>query len=519
MPKVLHVLRKFEPAEWGGIETHLVGLIPELDRLGWRSEVHAPQETRTDGTPLRDVGAIFRTFRAFYPYVGMGPEARARLVAAGGNLVSLDETARLVLDRQATLFHVHTLGRLGGIVRTAARLTARPYAVTLHGPVLANADGVQEDARRRTQGLLDLGAPFGALVGARRVVHDANLVFTLNSNEHDLWLGPRKGNHLERIAHGVDLRRATHDNRASARRRAGVGCNPFVVIVARLDRAKGQALALEAFARAAPKELHLVLAGAPVDKAYADELATQAKPLGDRVHLLGGVSPAVARALFAEAHLALVPSLAEPFGIVLLEAWAEGTPTLFSHVDGLQNIAQPTGATAGAIHGPTLDSWPRGLATALQDQEFLDRERLEGPSRVARHARSKIGDRGCERTRGSLGITCSKHRSAWEASPLPHGHGTNPTGTSSGHEGTAITGTGISEGVVKGRVNRRLRNNCRKKRRNRVSDLCRAVFFAPPAKLLYSCLLHGLETQSHRAIRLGFLTNRRGSNHDEPQVH
>jgi hypothetical protein len=28
-----------------------------------------------------------------------------------------------------------------------------------------------------------------------------------------------------------------------------------------------------------------------------------------------------------------------------------------------------------------------------------------------------------------------------------------------------------------------------------------------------------LETQSHRAIRLGFLTNRRGSNHDEPQVH
>ena len=61
MPRVVHVLRKFEPSEWGGIETYLLGLLPELERLGWKSEVHAPQEAGTDGTILREHGIGFRT--------------------------------------------------------------------------------------------------------------------------------------------------------------------------------------------------------------------------------------------------------------------------------------------------------------------------------------------------------------------------------------------------------------------------------------------------------------------------
>src|ERR1700722_4691295 len=126
MPHVVHVLRKFEPREWGGIETHLVGLIPELARLGWTSEVHAPRERGTDGAPLREVGAELATFRAHYPYVGLTPERRARLVAAGGNLVSLEETWRLFRAPRADVIHVHTLGRLGGTVRTVARVRRIP---------------------------------------------------------------------------------------------------------------------------------------------------------------------------------------------------------------------------------------------------------------------------------------------------------------------------------------------------------------------------------------------------------
>jgi glycosyltransferase involved in cell wall biosynthesis len=383
MPHVIHVLRKFEPREWGGIETHLVGLIPELRRLGWTSEVHAPRESGTDGGPLREVGADLTTFRAHYPYLGLTPERRARLVAAGGNLLSLEEAWRLLRAPRADVIHVHTLGRLGGVVRTVARMRRVPYAVSLHGPVRADAAVVERDAAARTQGMVDLGAPFGMMLGARRVVADADLVFTLNQSEHAAWVGERSGKHLSLMTHGINPSRAAREDRRDARASVpGLGDARYAVIVARLDRAKGQDVAIEAFARSAPPDMHLVLAGAPVDRTFESELRARAASM-PRVHVLGGVPPRTARALLAEATLALVPSVAEPFGLVLLEAWAEGTPALASAVGGLQDIARTAGAEAILVRGGP-DAWGARMAEWLADESILARERSEGPDRVAR---------------------------------------------------------------------------------------------------------------------------------------
>jgi glycosyltransferase involved in cell wall biosynthesis len=385
MPKAIHVLRKFEPAEWGGVETHMVGLIPELGRLGWEVEVHAPAETGTDGRALVAAGASFRTFRARYPYLGMTARRRAGLVATGGNLVSVQELARLLTDRSAAVLHVHTLGRLGGAVRTAARLTARPYAATLHGPTRVGVEPALAEAARRTRGMLDVGAPFGWAVGARRVVRDADAVFVLNRRERDAWLPGRRGRHLEVLAHGVDPARATAERRAEARASVpGLCGSSFAVLVGRLDPLKGQRLAIEAFVGAAPAGLHLVLAGASTDAAYAREVIEAARAAGSRVHVLGGVSPLEARALLAEAALALVPSVTEPFGIVLLEAWAEGTPALFSDVGGLGETAREAGATWGAVAVRDACGWAARIRAALADEAGLESERRLGPERVSR---------------------------------------------------------------------------------------------------------------------------------------
>lgn len=383
--KVVHVLRKFQPAEWGGIETHLVGLLPELTRLGWECEVHAPAEEGTDGSPLTAVGATFKTFRARYPYLGLTRERRRSLVAAGGNLVAIGELARLAADRRAAIFHVHTMGRLGGVVRTAARLSRRPFAVTVHGPVLSNAAVVEAASRQRTRGLLDLGAPFGWAVGARQVMRDADLMFTLNRGEHAAWQPFRNGRHLELVAHGVDPRRAGHEERLRARSAIpGLGDAPFAVVVARIDRGKGQDVAIDALARAAIPGLHLVLAGASTDAVFSTEVRRKAAAAGTHVHLIGGVHPQVARALLAEAAIALVPSRAEPFGIVLLEAWAEGTAALFADVDGLADIARETSATAWAVSGHTPERWAERLRATLSDVCGLEHERRLGPERVGR---------------------------------------------------------------------------------------------------------------------------------------
>ena len=256
----------------------------------------------------------------------------------------------------------------------------------MHGPVRADAKVAEQDAERRTSGLVDLGAPFGMLVGARRVAQDADLLFVLNRKEHDAWADVRKGKHLEIVSHGVNLQRATEEARRTARAAVpGLGGAPFAVVIARLDRAKGPDLAIRAFLGGAPEAMHLVLAGSVSDPAYAEEVKAQALAAGPRVHVLGGVTPGTARALLAEATLAMVPSRSEPFGIVLLEAWAEGTPAVFSDVGGLGDIARRTGGTWGLVDIGNEDVFAAKVRSALADGAAMTRERDDVRTRVAKH--------------------------------------------------------------------------------------------------------------------------------------
>lgn len=387
MPKVIHVVRKFEPSAWGGVETHLVGLLPELARRGWTGEVHAPREQATDGRVFSELGVPFRSFRAHYPYLGLTPERRDALVACGGNLVAPGELVALARRRDVDLLHAHTLGRLGGVVRVAARLLGIPYAVTLHGPVRANAEIVEASARARTKGLVDVGQAFGWAVGARRVVRDAALVFVLHEGELRAWRPDRAGRHLERVVHGVSPETAKTSDRASARGAiSGLGDAPFVLVLGRMEPAKGQDLALAAFLRARP-DTHLVLAGGVADAGYVAALRkTIAERGSDKLHLVGGVAPHLARALLAEAALVVVPSRAEPFGIVLLEAWAEGASTLFSDVDGLAAIADRLGAKTGRITPNDPDALAGAIRHALDEPEALRDEARRMQGEVTRRA-------------------------------------------------------------------------------------------------------------------------------------
>jgi glycosyltransferase involved in cell wall biosynthesis len=361
----------------------MVGLVPELTKLGWRSEVHAPAEAGTDGRALEAVGATFRTFRARYPYLGLNPQRRAQLVASSGNLLSIDELISLVGQRRGNVLHAHTLGRLGGVVRTAARLRRVPYAVTLHGPVRANASVIQRDAVDRTRGMFDLGSPFGWAVGARSVVKDADMVFTLNASERNAWRDERRGRHLALVAHGVDPTPASGEARAAAREL--VGPASFALVVGRLTRTKGQDVVIDAFLAGVPPPHRLLLAGAAVDEDYARELSERAHRSDGRVQILGGVLPAVARALMAEAEIVLVPSRAEPFGIVLLEAWAEGVPALASDVDGLAEIGREVGAPHAFVPAGDAQAWSARLCEVFADRTWLRVERESARERVVRH--------------------------------------------------------------------------------------------------------------------------------------
>lgn len=60
--------------------------------------------------------------------------------------------------------------------------------------------------------------------------------------------------------------------------------------------------------------------------------------LTDKVKFIGFVSEKTLKALYRYANLAVVPSIYEPFGMVALEAMAEGTPTIVADTGGLSEI-------------------------------------------------------------------------------------------------------------------------------------------------------------------------------------
>jgi glycosyltransferase involved in cell wall biosynthesis len=116
-----------------------------------------------------------------------------------------------------------------------------------------------------------------------------------------------------------------------------------IAIVGQITPRKGQSQLLEAFAlvlKQIPQAILLVV-GAPLfnrDEEYLDRLTQTAAALGitKRVRFLGSRSDVAS--ITRATDLLVVNSLAEPFGLVVLEGMASGTPVLATAVDGIPEI-------------------------------------------------------------------------------------------------------------------------------------------------------------------------------------
>jgi glycosyltransferase involved in cell wall biosynthesis len=117
-------------------------------------------------------------------------------------------------------------------------------------------------------------------------------------------------------------------------------------IVGQLTPRKGQLELLRAFAEALTEvpDTVLLVVGAPLfnrDEEYREQLKRTASELGieQKVRMLGARNDigAIMQAL----DVLIVNSSVEPFGLVVLEAMASGTPVLAAAVDGIPEIIEP----------------------------------------------------------------------------------------------------------------------------------------------------------------------------------
>jgi glycosyltransferase involved in cell wall biosynthesis len=344
--KVLHLLRKYDPREWGGTETAVAQLLNGLRDNDVSSVVYAPH------TPDRDcddtlAGYQVRRFHAFMPALGLSAERRDRLIAVGGNLMSFDLPVHLLREPEVSVVHSHALGRLGAIARIVALRRNLPFVVTIHGGYRDLPDGVRQELRAPLSRSIEYGKVFGALLGARRVVSRADAVITCNRREASLLREEMPPERVFHMPHGIPLARHQKDERETVRSLLDeLGAEKYLLSVGRIDAVKNQMFLVEqhrALLESHP-DVHLLLVGAVTDEEHAARIRERMREhdLGNRVHVLGAFPPDDPRliGLAQLATAAVLASRSETFGLVILEAWAAGAPVVASRTSGATDLVE-----------------------------------------------------------------------------------------------------------------------------------------------------------------------------------
>jgi glycosyltransferase involved in cell wall biosynthesis len=353
--RVAHILRKYNPAEWGGTETAIErlfdGLQPSITpviycpRLKQNGNGAPSRVTWRD--PLAERGYEIRRFRACVPVWGISRQTRGQMVSVGGNLFSFQLLRDLWRERGVSVIHSHTLGRLGGIGLTVAKRRNLPFVVTIHGGYLDLPETLRRQMQEPSYGGLEWGKAFGAVFNSRRVVPEADAILTCNEREAALLREkfPHKRVHVQ--PHGVPMSVFEKDHRATAREAfPTITGRKLILVVGRVDPVKNQAWVVERASAIFIKhpDAIIILAGACTDAEYGCALEARIRELGlhDKVLMPGGFPPGDPKliGLMQQAAVVVLPSISETFGLVLLEAWSAGAPVISSRTSGASALIQ-----------------------------------------------------------------------------------------------------------------------------------------------------------------------------------
>ncbi len=346
MPRILHIPRRFALDEWGGTESVIFNLCKQQLASGQQPEIHTSRALApTPREVWRDIP--IRRYSYIYPFLGLSKTDKLALDKKGGNLLSLDLFWHLLVARNVRIYHAHVLGRMGGAVMTAARLRRKPFIVTLHGNVFDVPPAEAAAVNEAQQGHFEWGKPFGAIFRSRHLINEADAVLCVGFSEYEKARAALDHDRVYHLPNGVTPHAFANANRAAGRQALGwpeeaigFGC------LSRIDPQKNQVLLVEAFASlvaSAPHRAWRLLLGGPITApAYQEEIVALIRR--HRLEALVTLHPAVVaettghRDLLAALDVFVLPSRHEPFGIVILEAWAAGLPVIASNIGGLSKL-------------------------------------------------------------------------------------------------------------------------------------------------------------------------------------
>jgi glycosyltransferase involved in cell wall biosynthesis len=169
---------------------------------------------------------------------------------------------------------------------------------------------------------------------------------------------------------------------AAARGRIGVGARPYALFVGGLEARKNLEALVRGFARTLAGDLVLAGGGVNWDPGYVarldDAIGALAPAVRARIHRVGYVDDVTKTALLEGASLVVYPSLAEGFGLPVLEAFAAGVPVLTSSASSLPEVA----GDAALLVTPDEDGIAEGLERLWDDAALRTSLAQAGRSRA-----------------------------------------------------------------------------------------------------------------------------------------
>ena len=344
--KVVQLARRFVREDWGGTETVIFETSKRLLEMGHETEVLCTLATARTNTEALD-GLQVRRYPYFYPYIGLKEEAKKVLDKKGGSPFSFQLMRALKKIPALDLLHLHGGNRIGGIGRYVAEKRGIPYVLSLHGGVF---DVPAEEAASWTapaRGAFEWGKALGWWIGSRRVMTDASAILCVGYPESVLTQERLPDNRVIYLPNGADTRRFATGDGPGFRAKYGIPQDARVVLtLARIDSQKNQHLPARLLPelRAIDPNTHLLFVGNVTNPAYHEKLVSLVEAAGsqDHVTIIPGI-PSDSSELVDAYHAAdvfLLPSIHEPFGIVILEAWSAGLPVIASRIGGIPHFVE-----------------------------------------------------------------------------------------------------------------------------------------------------------------------------------
>lgn len=352
----------------GGVENHVYNISRELIKKGHEIEIittkHGSKknEEKIDGIKIKRCKILFSIgkFAKFWPGVFLK-----------------------ILKNKYDIVHTHCYRHPHtDLSLIASKIKENKVFLTTHNPF--HIKGVRSLKE-------ELMSSFYDNTSAYIFLRNFNKVMCTSKTEFPFMLKHGvKNKNLVYLPNGIEKKFFKKYNGKKFKKRYNIK-EKIALCVGRIHKTKGLQFLINNIPKIIKKErIKFVFVGP--DDGYKNELDKLAKKLNVKDHILftGRISENEKLSAYSACDIFVLPSIYEPFGIVILEAMAQGKPVIATKFGGPSEIIQDN--TNGFLFNPYKE-FSNDIINVLQDKKLYKKISLNAVKRAKEYLWEKIADK------------------------------------------------------------------------------------------------------------------------------